>query len=204
MECVYFDPETIRDFLRGHGRGPMSKDYELAVAVLLHRFCEDQTKKPCVIGLKLQDKFVKDLPDLGHLTLDQMKDILRKLVDEDSPLDIAIAEGTTKEVGGNRKGYAFQLKRFGRNPKANDNAALIDYLNGMVKKYAPVEASLFVILESPVEIDLQLVQKSLKTENYPFNRIMYLMKPNDINTYYVGELWPNSGRNEYSPQDIFG
>jgi hypothetical protein len=195
---VFFDRKTILYFLRGYGKGSNSKDYELLVAIALSKSLEDMWKTPNVIGFEIADKYVRDLPDSDMISIEQVKKVLRRYVEEKSPVDIAIAKGTMTDH--ESKGAAFQLKRFGMNTREKNTSSLIKFLNEMPKRYPKAEVSLFMILEKGVEIHPFEVQKALITDNYPFNKIMFMIMMNE--KIMIGEFWPKSGMNEYEPSKL--
>lgn len=202
MEVVIFNKNTIRDFLRTYGKGSESKDYEFLTSIVLSTFCEEQWKERCVIGFKLKDKYSKDIPSWGSASIEQVRDILRKRTDEDTPVDIVIAP-ISKMTSNRRiiKGEAFQLKRLGKNFKEKNTQSLIDYLNNIIpRKYAKTKASLFLILERGGKVDFKEIQEALDTTNYPFHRIMFLLKSGG--EIRIGEIWPNFGFNEYHPREL--
>ncbi len=195
---VFFSRRTILDFLRKYNKGPDSKDYELLIAMVLSRALEEMWGKPNVIGFEISEKYARDLPDLGSLTIKQVEKVLRRYVEENSPVDLAITKGTI--LNHEPKSAAFQLKRFGKNTKEKDTNALIEFLNKMPKKYSKVKATLVVILEPGVQILPLEVRKNLITDNYPFNRIMFIIGMND--KLMIGEFWPKFGMNEYNPEKL--
>ncbi|MEI7890825.1 MAG: hypothetical protein WCI36_02555 [bacterium] len=195
---VFFDRKTIQEFLFKYGKGSNSKDYELIVAIALSASLEDMWKIPNVIGFELLDKYVRDLPDSGMISIEQVEKIIRKYVEEKSPVDIAIAKGTI--ASHEPRGSAFQLKRFGMNAQEKSTSSLVDFLNEMPRKYSKNEVSLFVILEKGVEISPSELQKAIITDNYPFNKIMFMIMMN--NKLMIGEFWPKSGMNEYDPEKL--
>lgn len=200
MEVVFLDEKAIRAFLKLYGRGPNSKDYEFLMAILLKRFCELQWGQNCCMAFKLKEKYANNLPGFNFGSIEEVRDILRKQIDEDDSIDVAIVRGRTDnpENKPDEKGPAFQLKRFGKNTTADDVNALIDYLNNKIpKKYAKTLTSLVVILDTKKEIDFKMVRDSLITENYPFIRIMVMWM--ESNKVCIGEIWPEFGVNEYDP-----
>lgn len=203
MEYLFLNEETIRAFLKSYGRGPNSKDYELLVAILLKRFCEIQWNKKCIIGFKLKGGYARTLPKFGYGDIDDIKAIIREKIDEDDSIDVAIVPEILKEISQRKmRGPAFQLKRFGKNLTKDSNFtdSLINYLNSIPKKYSKVNATLFIILETNKEVDFKRIRKSLKTNNYPFNKIMFLAMSSK--KVYIGEFWPNSGMSEYNPEEL--
>lgn len=197
-QFIFFDRRTILDFLRNFGNGSESKDYEFIVALILSRVFEEMWKCPNVIGFELLQKFARNIPDLGIMDIEQARDIIRNCVESYTPIDLAIARGTIGHY--DKKGAAFQLKRFGKEKHQKSTDALIDFLNGMPKKYSKEEITLVLILDPGIEFNNIKIMNSLKTENYPFNRIMFMLATNK--KLMVGEFWPNPGMNEYDPQEL--
>lgn len=195
MRAIFLDERGIRAFLKLYGKGPNSKDYEFLAAILLKRFCELQWGQECCMAFKIKDKYANSSGS-GRFSIKEVRDILRKQIDEDDSIDVAIARGNIRNP--DKKGPAFQLKRFGKNPAANDTNALINYLNNEIpRKYAKTETSLVVVLDPTKKIDFKTIKNSLVVENYPFIRIMFMWMSSD--KVYIGEIWPEFGMNEYDP-----
>lgn len=186
---------AIRDYVIKYGRGPSSKDYELVVALILAKFCEEQLGTECYIGFELNQVLAREIPNEGLSTLEEIMVVLKKKVTEDTPIDIAITPDITaaKKI----RGWSFQLKRFGKNPKDKDTDALIRFLNEDIpKRYtAGMKTTLVLILESESELDLPHVINELRVTDYPFERIMYMGIAH--NNIIIGELFPNQGSSEY-------
>jgi len=201
MEIIVFNEDAIMDFLCSYGKGPESKDYEFIASIILSKFCQEQWNEKCVIGFSIKNKYSRYIPSKGSASIDQIRDILRKQIEEDTPIDVIIAPGPL--ASGRIKGESFQLKRLGKNfgnaPK-KDTQFLIDYLNEIPKKYARTNASLFLILEIGGEIDLMKINKSISVIDYPFKRIMFMLLSNG--QLFIGEIWPNAGMNKYDPKQL--
>lgn len=197
-QFVFFDRKTILDFLRNYSNGPNSKDYEFIISIILSRVFEEMWNHPNVIGFELSEKYTRELPNLGNLDLKKVRNVLRRYAESDTPIDLAIAKGTVADH--DKKGIAFQLKRFGKESHQKNTDALIEFLNKMPNKYSKEEITLVVILEPGIEFDNIKIRKSLVTSNYPFNRIMFMLATNK--KLMVGEFWPNPGMNEYDPASL--
>lgn len=201
MKAIFLDEKTIRAFLKSYNRGPNSKDYELLMAIILKRFCELQWDNECCMAFKIKDKYANDdLEGFNLVKIDKLHDILKKQIDEDDTIDVAIVPGHIENP--EKKGPAFQLKRFGKNPNERNTKDLIDYLNNKIpRKYTKTETSLCIILDPIDEISFPMVRESLIIDNYPFNRIMFIWMTKE-NKICIGEIWPESGMNEYDPDRL--
>lgn len=199
-QFFWTNKQAIRDYIATYGRGPSSKDYELVVAVILAQFCEEQFGTECHIGFELDQSRAREVPNGGLATLEEIMNVLKKKVTERTPVDIAITPDAT--ATGKRRGISFQLKRFGKDPKANNTDDLINFLNNEIPEsyQAGMRITFVLILESGSELDLPRVIKDLKTGKYPFERIMYtgIARGKII----IGELFPNQGSSEYDLSDF--
>jgi len=197
---VFYSSKAVMDFLVKFGRGPNSKDYEFFTALLLKNFCEKQWGEKCEIGFELKPKILSKLPKYASLSLEEIANIFRKGINEDTLTDCVIAT-EEQHKNGERKGLSFQLKRFGIGREKKDTDELIKFIKSLnnVKSHE----CLFVILDIGVEVDLSEVEKSiLSNDKFPFSRFMFgYMQKGKI---YIGELYPQNGMNEYNLDDLVG
>lgn len=194
-QFLWLDLITVQDFLKAHGKGPGTKDYEFVAAIFLAKFCEQQFGRKCQVGFKIKDVFNREIAERGTATIDEIADILRKKVEEATPIDVVVTPETDR-FDGKRKGVAFQLKRFGRGV-TDGTEKLIEYLNKDIKKqYAPVPHVSLVLLMECAEMDTKKLRGEIVTEDFPFERIMFVtMRKGSI--LQIGEFWPNAGVMEY-------
>lgn len=194
-ERLFFEDWVVQDYLRNQTDRNYAKNVELLTALVLNKFCERQFSKKCWIGLEIKEKYVGGIPLSGLRDLEEISEMIRKMVEEKTPVDITIA---MKPAIGKKtsKGIDFQVKRFGKQ-EDKSTFGLIDFLNGLKDEYASSQVSLVVLMETPEEIDLQELQNSLKTENYPFQKIILIgTLAEKINFYGI---WPETGWSRYDP-----
>jgi hypothetical protein len=194
-EALSFSEEAIVDFLKKYGKGPTSKDYEFVTAIVVKRFCESQWNMNCQIGFHIKPRYASSLPATGNIDLPTLADLLRNGIDESNPVDFVI----TRESNGIRQGMPFQVKRFGLGRKKNDTDELIAYLNTFPSSFSKVDASLAIVFDG-INIDFPKLKAGIKTETFPFNRIMLLWQFDD--KFCVGEIYPDYGINEYDIADF--
>jgi hypothetical protein len=192
---IFITEESIREFLIHYGKGPQSKDYELVTAILLKRFCDRQWNSDCWIGFELQDRHLNDIPQRGMASVEEIAEIIRKKVREDTPVDVAITKGTFD--GPAKQGPVFQLKRW-----REDTDKLISYLNDMYKKYSPILGTLVIIFETNDEINFQKIQSEFDASRFPFAHLMFVSLADG--KIHIGEIWPNAGMESYDPKDLIG
>lgn len=184
---VYFEKESIKEYLIKSGKNNIQKNYEFIVAVYLIDFCKIQWKAECFVGFKIKYEASRKMSDYGSVSLDDLYKLLKNQIDNDSPVDLIIAKKITEDKNLKFKGQAFQLKRI----ISKNTAWILNYLNIIIpQKYSKVDCNLFLILEGGL-IEFKKIRDSLKTKNYPFNKVMFLTVSN--NQIYIGEIWPNSG-----------
>lgn len=194
-ECIWLSIEAVIDFLKQFGKGPQSKDYEIVTSVFLAKFCEGQFKKRCDIGFPLKERYSEEVYSKGLVTIEEIAEILRKKIDEDTPVDILVT-AETDVFDRRRKALTFQLKRFGKG-QVDGTASLITYLNETIKKkYSPApEISLVLVMECR-EMDTQKVRDNFMNEGFPFARVMFVAFSTN-KKLQIGEFWPNEGMVEY-------
>lgn len=193
--AIWLNLETLQDFLKEHGRGSQTKDYEIVTAIFLAKFCEEQFRKECEVGFPLKNALSKDIPSRSFDQMDEIADILRNAVEEDTPIDVIITP-ETDIFNRNRKGVLFQLKRFGKGIE-DGTEALIEYLNVKIKKkYAPTTGITLVLMMECTYMDTVKLRKEFIRDNFPFERLMFVALSKD-KKFQIGEFWPNEGVTEY-------
>jgi len=203
METIFLKPHTIKEFLKKYKGDISSQDYEFLVSLVLSNFYKKRWKTDTLVGFKLKDKYVQQLPNKGKTNLLRVKEILRKMIDTNTPIDLVISPEKIKSLKRKtNKGVAFQLKRFYKNVNRDCTCPLIEYLNNEIPaKYSKTKAVLFIIPEGSTRfIDLKRVAEHFNTNNFPFSGVMFLLVSKGF--VYVGEIWPNPGMNRYNPEDL--
>ncbi len=194
-ECIWLSTEAVVDFLRQFGRGSQSKDYEIVASLFLAKFCEEQVGKKCDIGFPLKDSSSKEVYAKSSITIEEIAGILRKKVDEDTPVDVIIT-AEANVFSRRRNGLTFQLKRFGKGQKDGTDS-LINYLNKDIKqKYAPAPRVSLVLFMECTEMDTRRVREEFVSEKFPFEKVMFIALSTD-KKFQIGEFWPNEGMTEW-------
>lgn len=195
---VYSPIDTFTDFLRNDGKGAGSKDYEIIAAIAMARFCEVQWNEECEIGLPITAARDALLPKSGELSIDEMIDLFRKGLEENSPVDFAVRSVAKVEAGKKHHGIYVQTKRFGRGRKNTSTDALIEFINGQC--YQSLHVTLLIVLETGHEIEVGRIPAALK-KDFPFERLMTFSKLGD--KIHFMEFYPNQGMNEYDFESFF-
>jgi hypothetical protein len=196
-KLLFLRETDVVDFLsRVENYFKNSKYIELFVALMLNKFCEKQFGCKCLIGLEIKSKYIDEVSNCTNVTFEKLDEILIIKTAQDTPVDITISKTPTK-IGDIAESMHFQIKRFGGNKYKQDTQSLIEFLNNDCRKYGKSQTNLIVLIESPKEIDLQLLQKSINTDNYPFEKIMLTgLSENKYINYYG--IWPESGWSRYN------
>ncbi|OGY52062.1 MAG: hypothetical protein A3J59_04060 [Candidatus Buchananbacteria bacterium RIFCSPHIGHO2_02_FULL_56_16] len=198
---VWLHDWVVVDYLfRSHNK-QKTKNIELLVGLMLCKFCEKQWSTKCTIGLPVMDRYEKEIPTNGMVDLAQLEDIVENKIDEATPTDIVIGRN---EPETNRKGQlvsqgmSFQIKRFGKNPTAQDTEALINFITEEIpKKYPPNSGSgLIVLAETPEEIRLKEVAEKIQNTSHPFEKIIIIGLEEKRYLNFYG-LWPNTGQCQF-------
>jgi len=194
MAVAYFSPNAILDFYSMKGRNPES-DYEILVALILNEFMEDAFGYEHMIGFHISDKYQSNISNIGTVDMQNLEKIIREYVEQASVVDIVISEKNKKSKI--RKGFVFQLKRFGRRDGEEDTDSLIKYLNSIYKKYGnkKILVDLVIVFDGKTAIDFRKVSDSIISDNMPFQKIRYLSYFNG--NMRIGEMWPKIGHYDY-------
>ena len=199
-EAVYFTKEAVVEFLRNHGKTG-TKDYELAAALIMHRFCEKRWGKDCWIGFRIKQQHSNSLPAYNSerkIELAEIAVLLRGGVDEDSPVDFLVVR---KASNSKAQGMIFQVKRFGIGRTKKDTDELIAYLNSFKNKYSKTNANLLVSLDDGVQVDMKKLLTGLDTTNFPFNRILFTWI-NDDNVF-IKDVFPLGDLEQYPIKELY-
>lgn len=186
-ELVTIPCEALPDLLFKDGKEWANKHYEIITAFVLCHFSQIQLGMTCGVGIDVQDRYRREIPKTGTVTLDEIESLLTDKKNEDSPVDVWI----TCEKGA----MGFQLKRWGAFATGKDSQALADYLNTLSHEYARTKAKLVLILESGEDIDTRTILAQLKTDDYPFAAIMFIALSDG--KVQIGEFWPNPGQDSF-------
>jgi hypothetical protein len=196
-EILFLEEWVVIDYLRQIDDYKKNSKYiELLIGLSLIKFCERQWNAKCWIGIEIKNKYLNELPANGLANFKQLNEIIINRANEDTPVDVSIAKMPEIKNGISR-GMHFQIKRFGVNKNKLDTRSLVEFLNNDCKKYGKCQINLIVLVESPEEIDLQLLQKSIDTDNYPFEKIILAGFSENKYINFYG-IWPESSWSRYN------
>ena len=181
-----FSRQIVSTFLETLARDKSSRNFEFIVALFMQRTYERQWNAPTMIGFYLTTKWAELLSKTDNPAIALLLQALRDGIDENGPIDFVIAgEGRYQE---------FQLKRFGM--RITSTETLIDYLNGIKKKYARTDAACLIALTDIDLIDFPRVARGVEKDNFPFAELLLVGVSGDDKLYVVGIL-PKEGWSAY-------
>jgi hypothetical protein len=175
-----FSRQAVSTFLQTLAKDKSSRNVEFIVALFMQRVYEKQWNAPTTIGFYLTKKWAELLSrtDIPSTDLLLQLQALKDGIDENGPIDFVIAaDGVYQE---------FQLKRFGM--KGASTEALIDYLNGIKKKYPRTDAACLVAITDIDLIDFPRVARETEKDNFPFTELLLVGVSGDDKFYVVGIL----------------
>jgi hypothetical protein len=174
-----FSREVVAQFLNSrainHG-----KNFEFLAALLMQRMYEKQWNVATMICFNLKTKYHDAFVKTPSPTLDFMMEALGDGIEENNPIDFVIAAADDSAF------QEFQLKRFGLNGEESTDA-LIDYINEMKAKYAPLNAACVVALANFGAIDLPKVGREIEKKDFPFKELLFVGVENN-QAFVVGML----------------
>lgn len=202
VETFFIKRKTLKELLKKEDIKTSSQDYELIISLLLSGFYSKLWKADTIIGYKLKDKYTRDIPTKGKTSLSTIREILKRYIDTNTPVDVIISPIKIRDIGRKtHKGVAFQLKRFRKHKEGDMTEALIEYLNKEIpRKYAQTNTKLFITLEKGNFVDWKMIAKRFDPKNYPFSAVMFDHVSNGW--IFIGEIWPNPGMNKYRPSEL--
>lgn len=192
-QFIFFESDTIEDFIRREGRGAHTKDYELVAAVLMHAFCERQWREPCRVGFPITPEASRQIDDGGTMSFSQIEEVIRSHRSEDTPVDFSIASTKDAQPGKKKKGMYVQVKRFGKGMQDPDTDALIGFLLSLQYQRLPI--TLLIISEPGRVMEYKRVQEAIDPKAFPFERLI-IVGAHD-NKFSFISLFPESGMEEY-------
>jgi hypothetical protein len=163
-------------------------------------FFEEKFKVKNLIGFKAKtNKFTKSKEKF--LNLKDFELFLANHIDSDSEIDFIISPIKTYKKQLNRiSGWAFQLKRFGYFQDKKDTDGLIEFLEGMKRKYSKNDSNLVIFFDGHKGISLKKICHSEKLKDFPFASIMVInmnIRTAKKGSVDIGHLWPIYGYNRY-------
>ncbi|MCK4781496.1 hypothetical protein KAS79_01030 [Candidatus Parcubacteria bacterium] len=204
-DYIYLDDKTIRLYIKKYGKRLMGKDYELGAAIILKGFFEIENGFDCVVGIKLNPKYLKYYEKNSKpLTVDEAKDLIEIHNEENDLVDVAISP-VGSFYGKKNVAWIFQLKRFGHFQKEKDTKGLIHLLSKIQKKYTKSSAILVIFFDGHKGINLEKTARSIYITGFPFSKIMFIntnKNKDGVWKIHIGEIWPNYGYNEYNPRKL--
>lgn len=199
-----FDVKDLKSLLVSRVKDIAPDSYEeLLFAILMAKFYSKQSKREFKVGIPVKRNIPKVINEKMDL-FSEMILILNNHREKDSPIDFFLIPGDIDlNIKTNRKGYAYQLKRFHTSDKRHRSTqALMKYLREDIpKKYAPIQAGLLLFIgEEMRRIDLKKFSKKFSPTKYPFDMVALLARDQwDIGIY---KLWPGFSKFEYNGLDL--
>lgn len=199
-EFTFFTKEAVKKFLGNYGK-EKTKDYEFAVALIMHRFYERIWGENFWIGFRIKSKYSNYLPDYNskqEITLEKIADLLHKYINEDGYVDFVIAKMVDISKA---QGTIFQVKQFGIGRDKKDTGELISYINSFYKKYNKADADLVIFLGDGVNVNILKLYSELKVNNFPFNKLIFSWIDNDL--IYIQDIHPLGDKANFPITDLF-
>ncbi len=209
---IYFEEVPIIEYLKLHGHGHNSKDYELAISIWIKRLYEKNSNSPYCVAFELKEELSKTDPNFDPANIGNVKEVIENRRREDTPLDFILVKGTVSSKP--KIGWGIQLKRFGKNIKQNFEQELVSYINKLIQRSRPGEVGLIVIPEAdenlqPVEIEelkniglkTKKISQQLKTDNNSYKLIKFLSRTGS--KVFLTELWPKQHTIEMDMQNLW-
>lgn len=192
-DVFIIDEASLIAAISEYGKGADSKDYEYAVSVYMKRKLEEIYKAPfCIVFDTRTDK--KDARSNFNPTPEETNKILKEMLQEDTPVDFGLVKGTIDEHS--KTAFAFQVKKFIGQSRDTFNNDLLAYINRVLKKYRPGEASLVVVpglhdnpnnKNQSVQIDIDLLRKNIIVPRGSFQAVFILLYNNQA---IIKQIWP--------------
>jgi len=187
------DEKTLIETIKKYGKGIDSKDYEYAVSILMKRKLEASYHTQFSICFEIKPG-VDGPARIVNPTAEDTIQILREMLNEDTPVDFGLVKGTVDNHS--EEAFAFQVKRFDGPSKETFNKDLLEYLHKVLNKFRPGETNLVVIprlQENPsnqgqsVNLDVKFLKNNLAVPKQSFLSIFILFYDNRSR---VIQLWP--------------
>lgn len=160
-------------------------NFEFIAALLMQRMYEQQWNAPTMIGFYMKLKYHDEFSKNASPSFDFMMDALENGIDENNPIDFTIctADGSA--------GQQFQLKRFGLNGDESTEA-LIEYINTIKTKYAPIDAACIIAICDIEIIDFLRLSRGIEKNDFPFKELL-LIGATSGDGFLVFGILPNEG-----------
>lgn len=187
------DEEPLIAAISKYGKGAKSKDYEYAVSIYMKRKLEEAYKEPfCIVFDTKPGK--RDTRRNFKPTPEETIQILREILQEDTPIDFGLAKGTIDNHADSA--FAFQVKKFLGQYKNTFNEDLLKYIHKILDKYKPGEASLIIVpgLENnpsnhnqSAQVDVDFLRNNIIVPEGSFQAVFILIYDNQA---VIKQLWP--------------
>lgn len=184
-DILFFSADAVVSFLRQYGASYKTKDYEFFSSLLINRFCEKQWGKDCMIGFPIKTDFTREFSSKKSASLEQVGDIFRNGINQDSLIDFIIQPTGGQEV-------SFQIKRFGIGRVKKDTQELIDYLNSdkITRLQKQKSICLVIALDPEVSLNGKELKEKMNFEKFPFaGLILFGSRKIDQKIFYL-QLFP--------------
>lgn len=187
------DEAPLLETIRKYGRGADSKDYEYAVSIYMKRKLEEDYKEQFSIVFDIKPRVIDSRRKFTP-TKEETNQILREMLQEDTPVDFGLVKGTVDKHA--ETGFAFQVKRFYGQSKDTFNKDLLIYINKILNKYRPGEVSLIIVpglqdiptnQNQMVQIDIDFLRKNIVVPKESFRGVFILLYNNKA---IIKQLWP--------------
>ncbi|MBI2414603.1 hypothetical protein HYV31_02010 [candidate division WWE3 bacterium] len=134
--------EALINALEKYGKGINSKDYEFAVSIHMKRNLEKSYNSPFCIAFEIKND-IRNLSRNFKPTPEETNDIIRKMLNENTPVDFGLVKGTIDKH--DPTAFAFQVKKFPIHNLGTFNEDLVTYINKVSGGYRSGEVSLIVV-----------------------------------------------------------
>lgn len=212
FDVFVVNENTIRNFLKGYGKGYKSKDHEFAVAIYIKRLFERVWKKECCLAFQLKHSLNGVLENTTIGDIDKIQSIFRNQTKENTPVDFLLLVGNPNKHSS--EGYAFQLKRFGMNVKKDFKSNLLKYLKETIPTKFGYCGEVALILIIDLDEDLEKVEQEelkkalnfnyfrekLNFKDYPFKKIFFFGMSDK--SLHLTEVWPGNQQLIASKEEV--
>jgi hypothetical protein len=165
----YLSAALLQAYLAKYDRGLNTKDYEYHIALHAHAYHEKHLRKEFVIAYEVNDKPHNYPPQMGMITPEVLRDIIRNHFKEGTDVDFALAPRISPED--KKIGYPFQIKKYVPEDDSFTNADAAAYINKKASHYSNPELSMIVVpvnkvyTEEKKELDINELKKLLEIKD---------------------------------------
>ncbi len=182
--------EALINILNGFAKDIEHNENEYLVSIVMKRKLEKDHKKNYSIAFETKSGYHDNRVNFTATTI-EFKKILMESLEKNTPIDFALIEGTIQNHSD--IAYAFQVKRFiPTNFKDLDNQ-LLEYINKVVSKYKPGDASLIVVplikTDELIPINIKYLRDNLIMPNDSFGGIFLLTASDNSGLPLIIKLW---------------